>query len=190
MTEYPLLPTPKPERGERPRGGGGGGGMVTPSRNRQSQRIGPTFQRLKDAFESDRDPVSLRDDPVGIAPERAIVFEVAGSIGDFSAAVDKIGGLDFLLDEELLLEPDEDFGVAETRKGKEPGIRDDKLIAGRLYMAMPDVQALRHLLSLWRRYQDGESAPRGFKPWFDVFDHLHDLRAWGPRDRVPDETIA
>jgi len=189
MKDYTLLPTPEPERGERPRGGGGGGGIVTPSRSRQGRRIGPKFQRLKDTLDSDRDPVGLRDDPAGIAPERAIVFEVAGSVHDFGAAVDKIGGLDFLLAEEHLLEPNEDFGIAETRKGREPGIRADKPIAGRFYMAMPDVQALRHLLSLWRRYQAGEKAPRGFKPWFDIFAHLHDLRPWGPRDRVPDETI-
>ncbi|MCA7120916.1 MAG: S8 family peptidase, partial [Acidibrevibacterium sp.] len=68
-------------------------------------------------------------------------------------------------------------------------IRDDKPIAGRLYMAMPDVQALGSLLSLWRQYEGGQDAPHGLSPWFDVFKHLHTLRAWGPKDRVPDETI-
>lgn len=189
MTEFPLLPVPTPGLDARPRGGGGGGAIQTPSRNRQRERIGPTFQRLRDVFDRQGDPLSLRDDPFGIAPERALVFEVAGSISDFSAAVGRIGGLDFLADEELILEPDEDFGVAETRRGREPGIRGDKPITGRLYMAMPDTQALRHLLSLWRLYEAGQDAPRGFAPWFDVFRHLHSLRAWGPADRVPDETI-
>lgn len=189
MTEYPLLPIPKPGRDKRPKGGGGGGKVHTPSRARQLDRLGPTFQRLRDVFDRNSDPLSLREDPLGIAPERALVFEVAGSIGDFSAAVARIGGLDFLADEEMIFEPDEDFGVIETRKGREPGIRDDKPIAGRLYMAMPDMQALRHLLSLWRRYEAGQAAPHGFKPWFEVFEHLHTLRAWGPVDRIPGETI-
>jgi hypothetical protein len=126
---------------------------------------------------------------MGIAPERALVFEVAGSIGDFSAAVAHIDGLDFLADEELILNPDENFGMIETRKGREPGIREDKPIAGRLYMAMPDVQALGHLLSLWQSYEAGKSAPFRFAPWFEVFNHLHKLRAWGPADRIPEETI-
>ena len=190
MTDYPLLPTPKPERGKRPRSGWGGGKIVTPSRVRQGQRIGAKFQRLGDAFDNDRDPVSLRHDPLGIAPERAIVFEIAGSIRDFSVAVGRIKGLELLCDEELFLYPDGDFGVLETRAGREPRIRHDKRIAGRLYMAMPNVEALRQLLSLWCKYQAGKSAPLGFKTWFDVFDHLYDLRAWGPTDRVPDNTIA
>lgn len=139
MTDYPLLPAPKPGHDRRPRGSGGGGSIQTPSRARQRERLGPTFQRLQDVFDQDRDPVTLREDPLGIAPERALVFELAGSIGDFSAAVAQIGGLDFLADEELILDPDDDFGVMETRKGREPGIRDDKPIAGRLYLAMPDV---------------------------------------------------
>ncbi len=189
MTEYPLLPVPKPGRDKRPKGGGGGGKVQTPSRARQRDRLGPTFQRLRDVFDRNGDPLSLREDPLGIAPERALVFEVAGSIGDFSEAVARIGGLDFLADEEMIFEPDEDFGVIETRKGREPGMRADKPIAGRLYMAMPDTQALRHLLSLWRRYEAEQAAPRGFAPWFEVFKHLHMLRAWGPADRIPDETI-
>ncbi len=189
MTEYPLLPVPKPGFDKRPKGGGGGGKLQTPSRARQRDRLGPTFQRLRDVFDRNGDPLSLREDPIGIAPERALVFEVAGSIGDFSAAVARIGGLDFLADEEMIFEPDEDFGVAETRKGREPGIRADKSITGRLYMAMPDTQALRDLLSLWRRFEAGQAAPHGFAPWFEIFEHLHTLRAWGPADRIPDETI-
>ena len=30
-----------------------------------------------------------------------------------------------------------------------------------------------------------EPPPRGFAPWFDLFDRLRKLRAWGPLDRVP-----
>ncbi len=189
MSEFPLLPVPKPARDKRPRGGGGGGSIQTPSRDRQRERLDPVFQRLRDVFDQGRDPVDLRDDPAGIAPERALVFEVAGSIGDFGAAVARIDGLEFLADEELILDPDDDFGVRETRQGRAPGIRDDKPIAGRLYLAMPDVQALRHLLSLWRLFENGQAAPRGFAPWFEVFEHLHALRAWGPEDRIPSETI-
>jgi hypothetical protein len=189
MTDYPLLPVPKPGRDKRPRGGGGGGRIQTPSRARQGERLGPAFQRLRDVLEQNRDPLSLRQDPIGIAPERALVFEVAGSIGDFSAAVSRINGLDFLADEEIILDPDEDFGVIETRRDRAAGIREDKQIAGRLYMAMPDVQALKHLLSLWQRYEAGQKAPHGFAPWFEVFEHLHTLRAWGPVDRIPDETV-
>ena len=41
---------------------------------------------MASVLEGGRDPVELRDDPASLAPERVIVFEVAGSITDFAAA--------------------------------------------------------------------------------------------------------
>lgn len=133
MTDYPLLPVPAPGRDRRPSGPRGGGRIQTPSRARQRERLGPVFQRLRNVFDHDRNPVTLREDTLGIAPERALVFEVAGSISDFKAAVDRIDGLDFLADEGVILEPDGDFGIPENRRGREPGIRDDKPFESRLY---------------------------------------------------------
>ena len=40
--------------------------------------------------------MALRTDPESLAPDRVIVFEVAGNLGDFQAAVVKIPGLEFL----------------------------------------------------------------------------------------------
>lgn len=54
---------------------------------------------------------------------------------------------------------------------------------------MPDTRALQELLRLWDRYQAGERAGRDFGPWFDLFDRLRQLRAWGPLDRIPESTI-
>ncbi len=191
MAEFPLLPIPAPARDARPRGPSrGGDNLHLPSTRRQGQRIGPVFERLRDAFAQDRSVISLRDDPGSIAPERAIVFEIAGSIGDFYAAVRQIEGLEYLGDEELDLEADEDFAETDTRRGHRGERRDDKAVGGRLYLAMPDTRALHELLRLWDLYQAGGSPERGFAPWFNLFRQLHTLRAWGPLDRIPDETIA
>ena len=65
----------------------------------------------------------------------------------------------------------------------------DRPLGGRLYLAMPDVEALRQLLSLWGRWQRGEGLPTGFAPWRDVFASLREIRPWGPADRLSDETI-
>jgi hypothetical protein len=190
MAEYPLLPIPAPRLDERPRGGGGGGdNLRLPTVERQARRIGPTFQRLRDAFTEERRAISLRNDPASIAPERAIVFEIAGSIGDFYAAVRQIAGLEYLGDEELDLGADDDFAVMDTRRGREGELRDDRAVGGRLYLAMPDTQALRELLRLWDLYQAGRPPERGFTSWFNLFQRLHTLRAWGPVDRIPEETI-
>ena len=124
-----------------------------------------------------------------IAPERALVLEVAGSIGDFHALVGQVDGLEFLADEETEFDPDEDFFVTDKRKGKKGKPRTDKLVGGRLYLAMPDVRALRELLSLWNHWQRKEILPNGWSRWRDLFASLRDIRPWGPADRLTDETI-
>ena len=141
-------------------------------------------------FDIGRDPFLLQDDPAGIAPERALVLEVADSIADFYQATQRIAGFEHLGDEETVFDADADFAERDTRKGRQGQVRADKPIIGRLYLAMPDVRALQELLRLWDRYQAEEQAPVGFAPWFELFDRLHELRAWGPLDRVPEDTVA
>lgn len=131
--------------------------------------------------------MALRADPDGIAPERALVFEVAGSVGDFYSQVGRIQGLEFLLEDDADLEPNDDFYTLQTKQGEQ--VRSDKPVGGRLYMAMPDMRALREVLSLWDRYRQGQDMPFGFAPWRTLFDMLSDMRAWGPQDRVLPETI-
>ena len=189
MAEFPLLPVPIPTPDQRPPGAGGGSNLRLPDRERQGERLQPVFQRLRDAFDTGRDPLTLGEDPSGIAPERALVLEVAGTIDNFHNAVRNIPGLELFADEETEFDTDADFAVLDTRDGRRGEDRLDKPVGGRLYLAMPDTRALRELVSLWDRYQAGEQAGPGFGPWFDVFRHLYKLRAWGPSDRIPDETI-
>ncbi len=111
-------------------------------------------------------------------------------MADFQALVARVGGLEFLGDEEIEFDPDEDFFVIDTRRGREGQGRTDRRLGGRLYLAMPDIQALQQLISLWDRWQRGEGLPRGFARWRDVFASLRDIRPWGAADRVSEETIA
>ena len=189
MAEFPLLPIPAPEPGERPPGTPPRSNLQLPGRVRQAQRLEPVFRRLRAVFDQDRDPLTLLDDPAGIAPERALVLEVAGTIDQFHNAVRRLEGLELLGDEETEFEADIDFAVRDTRKGRVGERRFDKPVAGRLYLAMPDTRALRELVSLWDRHQAGLPSQSGFAPWYDVFDRLYQLRPWGPLDRIPDDTI-
>lgn len=188
MFDFPLLPLPHAEvRIPFPGTGFPPPRLHRPTRRRQGQRLGPVFERLATVL--DGDPLVLGGDPSGLAPERVIVFEVAGSISDFAAACGKVPGLEYLAESDSELEPDEDFWVIDTRIDREGQRRGDKLVQGRVYAAMPDMHALRELLSLWKRYQDGADAEHGFKVWFDLFASLYQVRPWGPEDRVPDDTI-
>ena len=172
-----------------PRSGGFPQGAAGLSPGRQGQRLGPKFDRLRTVLDSDESGLSLRDDPSGIAPERALVFEVAGSIADFYQLVRRIPGLEFLAEEETAFDPDEDFFEVDTRKGREGQRRMDRPIGGRLYLAMPDVGALRQLISLWDRWQRERDLPRGHTAWRDIFEYLRELRPWGTADRITDEAI-
>ena len=190
MTDFPLLRMPAPQIDVRPRGGGGGARLLLPSRERQGRRLQPTFQRLQDVFDSGRDPLTLLVDPAAIAPERALAFEVAGTVDDLARAVRNLPGLEYLGDEALEFEPDDDFGEEDTRRGREGQRRDDRRIGGRLYLTMPDTRALRQLLGLWNQYQAGSRPSDGNGPWFDLFRRLRQVRVWGPEDRIPDDTVA
>src|SRR5581483_7730 len=160
-----------------------------PGPQNQGGRLGPRFERLRQvaAQPAAQATMTLRADPDGIAPERAIVFEVAGSLGDFYSQAGRILGLEFLLEDDVELPPDDDFHIVEIKKGEQ--LRSDSPIGGRLYMAMPDLRALQEILRLWDIYRRGEAMPWGFAPWKTLFDLLRDVRAWGPVDRVPPETL-
>jgi hypothetical protein len=112
-----------------------------------------------------RDPsgLELRADPTALAPERLIVFEVRGSVSDFTRAVQQVPGLELVDEEEL-----------DASDG------DKKPVA---YLLLPDVRALKNLESLWKRWQQ-DQLQYGETPWRHVFALLRDLRAWGPSDRV------
>lgn len=104
----------------------------------------------------------MRSDPAALAPERLLVFEVRGAISQFAAAIRRVPGLELVDEEEL------------------DGDADKAPMA---YLLLPDVQALRQLESLWRRWQRNALAV-GETPWRDVFQLLRDLRPWGPEDRL------
>jgi len=180
MSERPLLKLPDPTYIAPRPGPRGGADLAKPQRDRQSSRIGPRLERLMQIAGRPQDLLDLRNDPASIAPERAIVFEVAGQLTDFYAQAQGLG-LEYLGDYEDDFEPSEDF-----YDRKHP----DKTIVGRIYLAMPDVRSLQELLSLWQRYQRGQNMPRGKAEWRELFSLLIDIRPWGPQDRVPAETIS
>lgn len=190
MADFPFLPLSPPRVGSCPKGQGRPiSGPRHPSRRRQGERFGPVFQRLANVLDSDQDPLTLRNDPMGLAPERALVFEIAGSLDNFAAATQRITGLEYLGEDEIEFEPDNDFWISDTRRGREGERRLDKQIGGRLYLVMPDVKALKEILSLWQRYQAGQNLGRGYTLWSKLFDQLKAIRAWGPEDRFTNEEV-
>lgn len=178
MTDRPILRFPNPENAVRaigtPRSFRKPSG---PGRARQGERFQAVFDRLNSAFSSDDPLIALRLDPIGIAPERALVFVTAGRVAEF-AKVAREAGLEVFCEEEL-------EAVEDYPEGFQPA--KAKALARTLYATIPTLASFQKMLSLWKAYQRGESAPRGVRPWWNVFDLLLELRRWGPQDRLGDD---
>lgn len=178
MTDRPILrlaePAPEirltgtPDKRRRPQGLG---------RQGQEPRFSEAFTRLEDAFRSENAEVLLRQDPAGIAPERALVFETIVPIQRFQEAAAK-AGFELLIEDRI----GEDYEIPEE-------LVDGYVEAASptLYATMPSTAQLKKLLSLWRSYQAGEKAERGLAPWWSLFGMLADIRVWGPKDRLTEE---
>lgn len=189
MPERPLLRLPNPDPIPAPAGHGGSLKIRFPSRDRQREKMGPMFTRLRSILGRPGAATQLRDDPSSLAPERVIVFEIAGTVANFLRTVVRIPGLEFMAEYDSDFAANEDFALQDGRRGREGHDRTDKAIPGRFYLAMPDVRALTELVNLWERWSRGEQLGEGFAPFEHLFAQLRDLRPWGPKDRIPDETI-
>lgn len=188
MTDLPFIALPAPTTV--PRVGSGTGPRThvrTPGRDRQGQRLGGRFARLSQRLATPQGMAELRNDPGSIAPERAVVFDIA-DLPDAKKVYRAFEKLGFeLMDEEETAALDADFPMLPTPKGTD---RSGKPAVHRLYFAMPGEQQLRSLVDLWARYQRGETFEYGFTAWRDLFEHLADIRPWGPEDRFSAETQA
>jgi hypothetical protein len=130
----------------------------------------------------------LRTDPQSLAPDRVIVFEVAGTVPNFLSAVSRIKGFEFMGEFDDDFPPEEEFAVIDGRAAKQGQVRLDKRVPERFYLAMPDTQALEQLVRLWEIWKKTRKL-EGYAPFVNLFIQLRDLRPWGPKDRIPPETV-
>jgi len=189
MAKRPLLALPDSAPTTPPRGYGGGDKIRLPAREHQISTYGPMLNQLRQTLAQPGGDLTLHSDPSSLAPDRVIVFEVAGRIDNFRQAVSKVPGLELLAETEAELEPDANFSIIDARKGREGQDRTDKPINGRFYLALPNMKAFDQLLSLWDQWARTDHLDQGFAAFGSVFKQLHGLRPWGPIDRIPDETI-
>lgn len=173
MADKPILIFPAPTvavRAKLPRDSRPPG--PRPTQAQQKKRLASRFKALEQRFGS------IQADVGGIDPEQVIVFETVGSITKFQNAVKKIPGIEWLADFDTeIAEPDPGFLADGT---------DAQEVSGRLFVIVSNRAAYRELLKLWRKWDKAkdEKLPHGFGPLAEVFKYLHDIRPWGPKDRV------
>lgn len=178
MTERPILRLPDGKRARRLTGSSNFPPPPKPrGRRTQEQRFKRKIDRIADAISGPDAEITLRQDPMGIAPERALVFVSAVPIQNFVRAATGMG-LEVFAEVELdSLDGADDF-LAEIISELRPT----------LYATMPTMNVLEDLLRLWKRYSADEKAPTGSAPWWNLFDMLADLRPWGPLDRLTEHS--
>jgi hypothetical protein len=172
----PLLVFPTPTQQERRRRYGGASEITRPSHDRQVQRVGPKMRHLQQMMSSGGS--RLQSSVGASAPEQVLVFELAGQVDEFLRALERVEGLDWLLEElRRDIEPDEDFYVPDA---------NDKDLTGMLYFVGTNQRGMDELVRLWARYEEDQSArfEYGLQRFKHVFDQLKDLRRWDYRDRL------
>lgn len=178
MTDRPILRLPRARTA--PRLTGAPANVPSPrpgGRQAQGARFREQFDRLEQALAGDDANVVLRQDPAGIAPERALVFVTAVPIARFIRAAESIG-LEVFSEVDL-----DDYELDENLLDRKPELANPTL-----YATMPSEDVLNRIIRLWRAYQRNEAAVRGDAPWWNLFDMLAELRPWGPEDRLNDRS--
>lgn len=181
MFDRPLVLFPVSIKTERKKRKGFGKTVHTPSAEKQYDRLHPMFDVLTEAFEKKR--ILLQNSLMGIEPEYALVFEVVSNVDNFINAVKKAEGMEWLFDFDLSdIEPDDDFYNEAN---------NNKTISRKVYCVMTNRSALNQLLSLWKRFSQGEKNvfPRGLSGLKDIFCYLRNIRTWNENDRIEDTQV-
>jgi hypothetical protein len=184
MPERPVILFPSPEKANRNKKPSFHRSINKPHFSQQYDRLLPTFRVLQEAFR--QKSILIQQSATGINPDFALVFEIVGSVENFYTAVQHCEGLEWMFDTDSEdITPDEDF--YEIKDGN----RDESLLNGKLYCVMTNQQALEQVLSLWRRYKDGENDvfQWGFTGLRDVFTNIRNIRKWDATDRFAETGI-
>lgn len=173
--QLPLLLFPSPSRTDRENRNASPPQIHLPNAGRQGVRLGPKFNALRSAFETQR--LQLQQESPADNPELVLVLETIGSIDRLIGAAGRIEGLEWLMEADELIESDEDFF---DRKNQE------KPLSGSLFLLGSNQQALSQIIALWENYQENPDVKfeRGFAAWKELFKHLKDVRFWSGKDRL------
>lgn len=177
MAELPLLIFPQAKIVDPPKGRPGFPTPNAPSKQVQISRLTPQFENLEKQFLADQ--AMLSASITGLEPEMVLVIETAGRIEDFQRAIANTPGLEWLAEWDEEFEPDEYFFNKDSKQQK-----TDKLVEGRLYLAMTNQQGLSELLALWKQWQKTNDLPPGKAKWRDVFSQIKVIRRWGIQEQL------
>lgn len=165
-------------------------GQVTPSRSIPGRRGGGARARFTEPEERSRridarfdeamaaigDQVRISNSIHAADPQLVLVFEALDEQIDLSAVAANIG-IEILVEAESAITPTDEFELISS----EPR---NPYIGSCLHAICANQTSFDKLLSLWRRWRATNDLPYGYSKLRDFFEHLKDLRPWGPQDRL------
>lgn len=157
---------------------GGGATVDIPTRATQGQRLGARFTALDNAF---NEQASLAQSLGASEPQLVVVFEAIDEREDLSDVAVR-AGLEILTEVEREYEPDPNFPRRTKNK--------DLSVGGCLHAVCVSEQAKNSVLGQWRQWQKAGTVDAGYAPLRRLFEHLKDVRPWGPADRVRPADVA
>lgn len=172
MAVLPLLTLPSPKLIKSASRAGFGGSRPPVPTDAQRQRIPAQFAELQKALNERR--LELGDNIAGIEPGQVLVLETNCPIEDFSRAIQKIPGLDWLGEEigdDIEEDPEDADPVSPPPLQTDffsPRLAEFTLEApstGHLYLAFTNQTALAQLEQMWKQYAaDPERTRSGDSP--------------------------
>jgi len=160
-------------RNIRPPTGRGGGRVDLKNSGQRVRRLDDQFEQLAAAFDAQ---VQLVESIQAADPQLVLVLEARDERVDLSQVARALD-IEILIESEFRVEPDDEFVL----KSEQPR---DPLVASCLHAVCVNATALENLLKLWRTWKRDGSLPHGRATLRDLFEHLKDIRPWGPADRL------
>ncbi len=154
-------------------GGGGNSRIKFGNVEQRVARLDARFDALSAAL---GDQVQLAASIQSADPQLVLVMEAREETIDLSGVASSMG-IEIVAETESSVEPDDEFTLA-SAKPKSP------LVASCLHAICVNQTSLDSLLTLWRAWKKDGKLPRGKSNLRDFFDHLKDIRPWGPQDRL------
>lgn len=144
---------------------------------RQAELLGERLAELTSTIDSFEKGIDVSSDPRAVVPERALVIELMAPVRDFELAAHALG-FEWMTSLRVQAQVQDDGDEAD--EGDEGAAGQPQL----LYLTMPSLQGLKRLLSNWKRFKSGESAPADSRALWNLFGYLLEIRTWSAKDRI------
>lgn len=155
------------------RTGGGGSRISLGNVAKRVARLDARFDALEAAL---GDQLQLVQSIHAADPQLVLVMEAREETIDLSGVADAMG-IEIVAEVESRVEPDNEFALT-SAKPRSP------LVSSCLHAVCVNQTSLEELRTLWRIWKADRKLPWGRSKLRDFFEHLKDIRPWGPQDRL------